>query len=147
MSNPNLQRKCNTCKKVKSFSAFRMRHRFNDHLLILGRRCNECKLDRWQMRKKRIMQEYGKGKCVCCGEKHIEFLTIDHIGGKKTRIELGHNGELGALLYKTLERNSYPHKNKLRVLCCNCNQAIIRGRVCPHKRKYNNVKCNESKKS
>lgn len=87
-----------------------------------------------------VMNEYGNGKCECCGEKNIEFLTIDHIGGKKTRIELGHvkgkGGERNAVkgygLYSKLVNDGFPYKDKLRVLCWNCNCSIGMYGYCPH---------------
>ena len=35
------------------------------------------------MRKKRdaVFEAYGGAICACCGEDHIEFLTVDHING------------------------------------------------------------------
>jgi len=75
-----------------------------------------------------VLLMYGN-KCVCCGEKNNEFLTIDHINGGGTK----HRKEIGASFYLWLERNNYP--NEYRVLCMNCNFSIgIRG-YCPHQPK------------
>lgn len=65
--------------------------------------------------------------CECCGESHIEFLTIDHIdgGGNIHRKEIG-----SSALYGWLIKNNFP--DGYRVLCMNCNWSIgIRG-YCPH---------------
>ena len=74
------------------------------------------------------MNAYG-GKCVCCGETIIEFLTIDHIngGGTKHRKEV-----VGGRLYDWLIKNNFPEG--YQILCMNCNMAegIFGG--CPHKR-------------
>lgn len=79
--------------------------------------------------KSKVMKAYG-GKCECCGEDKIEFLTIDHINkdGSKHRREI--NG-LGDRLYWWLQRNKFPEG--FRVLCFNCN--CYRGSFgyCPHK--------------
>lgn len=67
--------------------------------------------------KREVMDKYG-GKCVCCGEKPLIFLTIDHIkgGGNKHRKELGRRG-----IYSWLRTNNYP--KGFQVLCWNCNAA------------------------
>lgn len=40
-----------------------------------------------------ILNHYGgvPPKCACCGENHVEFLSVDHIngGGNKHRKEIG----------------------------------------------------------
>ena len=77
-----------------------------------------------------VLMHYG-GKCVCCGEKNLEFLTIDHIGGGGR----AHRKSLGAQtnFYKYLINNNYP-RDKFRLLCMNCNWAIRYGDICPHKK-------------
>src|SRR3990167_1789947 len=70
----------------------------------------------------------GKPRCSCCGEEIIEFLSIDHIGGKGVQ----HREIIGSSyrLYMWLRKNNYPVG--FRVLCHNCNQATSWGRRCPH---------------
>jgi hypothetical protein len=68
--------------------------------------------------KAETMQAYG-GKCTCCGETILDFLTIDHIendGAKKRKEE---KCGLGGTLYRWLKRNNYP--KDFQVLCFNCN--------------------------
>lgn len=81
-------------------------------------------------RKKIVIDHYG-GKCECCGENILEFLTIDHINndGASHRREL--KGK-GIKVYKDIIKNNFP-KGRFRVLCFNCN--ITRGfyGYCPHK--------------
>lgn len=75
-----------------------------------------------------VLKLYG-GKCVCCGEKHIEFLAIDHVngGGKK------HIG--GFVNVDAYRRWLLVKKRKgFRVLCHNCNQARGFYGYCPHER-------------
>ena len=69
-------------------------------------------------------------KCACCGETHIEFLTIDHIhgGGRKHREEVG----FGKSFYRWLIKNNFP--KGFQVLCYNCNCAKGHFGYCPHKR-------------
>jgi len=75
---------------------------------------------------------YGSPLCSCCGEKHIEFLSIDHIngGGNKHRVELGSSYAGGAKFYRWLKKEGYPIG--YRVLCHNCNQSLGSYGYCPH---------------
>jgi len=71
-----------------------------------------------------VIYRYG-GKCECCGEDELVFLTIDHIngGGSKHLKELRKSG---TNFYKWLIDNNYP--DGFRVLRMNCNLAYgIRG--------------------
>ncbi len=76
--------------------------------------------------KREVMDKYG-GKCKCCGEKELVFLTIDHIngGGNKHRKIIGKN------IYVWLKKNNYP--KGFQVLCWNCNAAKHILGKCPHK--------------
>ena len=65
--------------------------------------------------------------CACCGDTHIEFLTIDHLG-KKQEWE---KGRTGIYFYKLLKRLGYP--KEFQVLCFNCNCAKGIYGSCPHK--------------
>lgn len=76
---------------------------------------------------------YGGRFCACCGESHLEFLSIDHIdgGGSKHRKEIRGNPRDGKNLYLWLKNNKYPPG--FGVLCMNCNFA--KGHFkdgCPH---------------
>jgi len=84
-----------------------------------------------------IVMEYYSGssppKCACCGESHIEFLEIDHIGGGgcEHRRKLGLVG--GTVFYRWLIKNNFP--KGFRVLCANCNRAYGSYKYCPHNKK------------
>lgn len=67
--------------------------------------------------------------CLCCAEKHIEFLSIDHTngGGVQHRKEIGK----GSRIYIWLIKNNFP--SGFQVLCHNCNMAKAFYKVCPHK--------------
>ena len=75
----------------------------------------------YQKRKHAVIDAYG-GKCVCCGEKHATFLTIDHIynDGYLHRSEKGRF--TGVHIYRWLEKNGFP-KGRVQLLCYNCNGA------------------------
>lgn len=70
-------------------------------------------------------------KCICCGEKEIKFLALDHINndGKKDRKEFG----WGNAFYFYLRKHNYPDKHKYQILCHNCNMAKQFYGSCPHK--------------
>ena len=79
--------------------------------------------------KAKCIGHYG-GKCACCGETNIGFLTIDHLdgGGSKHRRAVGR----GTNFYKWLIRNEFP--DEYQVLCFNCNCGKqVNGDICPHK--------------
>jgi hypothetical protein len=76
-----------------------------------------------QALKPEVIAAYG-GKCACCGETHIEFLSIDHIDGYKS------GPRKGAALYSWLKQNNYPPG--FRVLCMNCNMALGYLGYCGH---------------
>lgn len=76
--------------------------------------------------KMEMLQAYG-GKCACCGETEIVFLTTDHIfGGGRKHSNGSHS------LRRWLRERGWP-KDKFQLLCINCNlgKAIIG--ICPHK--------------
>ena len=65
--------------------------------------------------------------CIGCDEKHIEFLTLDHINGRKS---MNHAPSLKAeKLCRRLKRDGYP--KGIQVLCWNCNSAKSNNPFCP----------------
>lgn len=78
-----------------------------------------------------ILSHYG-WVCVCCREKQLEFLTIDHINndGADHRKEIKKSS--GFNFYKWLVTNNYP--KGFQVLCFNCNMAKghSENKKCPH---------------
>ena len=144
-------KKCRACKKIKDESEFHKCKRNPDGL---QHHCKQCSYDRQDKRNKEfkeqglmnysqrtrqrlrfeVLQHYSKNdppSCECCGENHIEFLSIDHIngGGQQARktILKGSGG-----LYSWLKRNNFP--DGYRVLCHNCNQSLGAYGYCPHKK-------------
>lgn len=85
--------------------------------------------------KAEVIAAYG-GKCACCGETELDFLSIDHIFGSGKKHVQSLNIGRGFQFYGYLRRNGFPDKDKLRVLCMNCNFAlgVSRCDVCPHQR-------------
>lgn len=90
---------------------------------------------RWkQLRRLEALKHYGGDppRCACCGEAHIEFLSIDHVGGGGC----AHRKIIkraGSAFCLWLRQRGYPRG--YRVLCHNCNQAIGFYGACPHQRK------------
>ena len=76
----------------------------------------------------------GSMQCACCGENHMDFLTMDHVngGGMKHRREVA----AGKYIYRWIVKNNFP--NLFQVLCfnCNCGRSVNHG-VCPHKSEQN----------
>lgn len=79
-----------------------------------------------------VITKYG-GKCACCDEKEIKFLSIDHKNndGAADRKKIGGGG---IRTYMFLKKNPID-KNKYQVLCFNCNLAQAHHGICPHKLK------------
>lgn len=103
--------------------------------------------------KMEVIQKYG-GKCSCCKESNINYLTIDHISGNGNR----HRKEItkGKKLYRWLKHNNFP--SGFQVLCYNCNLGKNRYDICPHNKeefeksrlatsKINNNNNNSARKS
>jgi len=81
------------------------------------------------------IQFYSKGSmsCNCCGEKHYQFLAIDHVDDRYGTGK-SHRKRNGASLCNWLIKNGFPEG--FRVLCHNCNLGrSLNGGICPHKLK------------
>lgn len=107
-------------------------------------RINKVTRNRTKRLKKEAIDAYG-GKCGCCGETNIVFLTIDHINndGAKHRRELSGKDKKGTgggtVTYLFLKKNNYPEG--YRVLCFNCNCGRnINGGICPHETQSSEIK-------
>ncbi len=88
-----------------------------------------------------VMEAYG-GRCTCCDEREIEFLTIDHMNndGAAHRRALARDWKSrsakggGVHFYRWLKKHGFP--SGYQVLCSNCNISKHLGDgVCAHKRK------------
>jgi len=94
--------------------------------------------------REKVLTYYGR-KCQCCGENHLQFLTLDHINndGAKHRKEVRGTG--GGTIYSWVKQNNYP--DTLQILCYNCNMAKAFYKLCPHKILNNYVRAAEIKKN
>jgi len=75
--------------------------------------------------REKIINLYG-GKCQCCNENKYRFLTIDHINGGGCQHRKVANQ---AAIYRDVLNNMQNY----RILCMNCNWAIGKYNICPHK--------------
>ena len=84
-----------------------------------------------QKLKLETISAYG-GKCACCGENTLEFMTIDHKngGGNQDRKRMGSNSS-GTGFYQRLRNAGYP-QGEYQVLCYNCNNSMGAYGYCPH---------------
>ena len=78
------------------------------------------------LRRIEIMNHYG-GKCTCCGENELKFLSIDHINGNGRK----HRQQIKINIYSWLKKNKYP--TGFQILCYNCNLSKGFYGQCPHK--------------
>lgn len=74
------------------------------------------------------IRHYG-GKCSCCGESEIKFLTIEHLNGREN--EKGKR-RTGKEAWLRARREGYP--DNYTVLCFNCNCAKGVYGKCPHQK-------------
>ena len=95
--------------------------------------CTECRSEERQRNfeiKIETLEAYGGPKCVCCGEKSVFVLTLEHVDGNGA----SHRREIASSpsqFYKKLKMAGYPDEPKLVVLCFNCNIAKGLYGVCP----------------
>jgi hypothetical protein len=108
-------------RKDKREKEWRRKHRkqINENI----KRCN-------QRLRIEVLEAYG-GKCACCGETEIKFLSIDHVEGNGAahRRDVVKSGG-GQQFWRWLKKNNYP--SGFQVLCHNCNMAKAFYGSCPH---------------
>jgi len=124
-----LTKTCNKCKKELDATTDNF-HKSSNCKYGLATLCKECRNANTRRReynlKCEVISHYG-GKCECCEESNITFLTIDHRNGGGCE----HRREIGYKIYHWLKKQNFP--SGYRVLCCNCNQANWILGYCPHK--------------
>ena len=114
-------------REIERKSKQRQKLRYPERVMELTR---ARQLRRKIKARKLVFDHYGN-RCVCCGETHWEFLTLDHTNndGAKRRKDLNIRG--GYTTYRWLIRNNFPEGFQL--LCMNCNFAKGMQGYCPHK--------------
>lgn len=155
---------CPKCKQVKSIAEFAKDHQTKSGLRSHCKECcHKYQINYYQrtrqerirstknwrkdnrsraldcMKKRRIeiklqlIQGYG-GKCSCCGETEVAFLTLEHLNGGGREHRRG-TGSLS--VYREIIKNNFPHE--YTVLCMNCNFAKRFGKKCPHEAKREKI--------
>ena len=91
---------------------------------------NKANGEAHRRRRMRCIEYYsgGANSCECCGESHLEFLAVDHIGGGGREHK---RRERITGMYEYLIRHGFP--DGYRILCHNCNMALGHSGMCPHK--------------
>lgn len=111
---------CRTCERA---NALAYKRKYPGRVAANYKRC-------LRKLKVRVLTAYSCGpspQCECCGEGHIEFLSIDHVHGDGA----SHRKKVGSKVYSDLYRRRYPPG--FRVLCMNCNTSHGFWGYCPHK--------------
>lgn len=136
-----MRKRCSNCKKNKPITSFGKHQDEADGYRCWCKVCANKKARqyyqgvgagkahaRYLVTKGEFVKAYG-GRCYCCGETSVAFLTLDHIkgGGYKERAIVGR----GTQMYLKAKREGYP-RDKYRCACMNCNLATSQGRICPH---------------
>lgn len=133
-------RLCTKCKKpVKKLSGSNYmceEHRLEHHKAWRTKNREKVALAtrNWTQRVKRASLAAYSGNppyCVCCGEKEMVFLTLDHINndGKQHREQIR--------TYATAQwvrKNGYPPGFQTLCFNCNCGRAKTPDKICPHKK-------------
>ena len=106
----------------------------SDHYLIVKDVQYEQAKKREEDRKIICWNHYTNNdiKCKCCGEKHTEFFSLDHIYNNGAH----HRKQVSGSMYKWIIDNNFPPIFQL--LCMNCNWSRRFGQTCPHQIKSNN---------
>lgn len=102
--------------------------------------CRECiistKARRTEVRMKVLVAYSGDPPfCCCCGERHYEFLALDHIhnnGAQERKSKKGRPQYSNMAIMARLVRQNFPPG--YQVLCHNCNCAKGWFGSCPHER-------------
>lgn len=120
--------RCGTCTLAKTQATQRYRAKYPEK--------TKKQSHDWVIKSKIwAFEAYGGAVCNCCGERRLEFLSLDHVFNDGFKDHKHKNGRYaGAAFYSRLRKLRYPDKNRYQVLCMNCNFGKkINNGVCPHK--------------
>jgi len=136
------KKKQKTRQQTPAYKAWRKKHvsspstKAKDKARQQTTRYKEKKKNNRDEKRLKILQEYSKRHsksdvpcCRCCGKNsHVDFLSIDHILGKKEMdlipelVEMGYSSKLTDLkLSNWIIDNNFPEY--FQILCHNCNTA------------------------
>jgi hypothetical protein len=117
-----INKTCKSCCKVQVefFMEYNRRH---------GLKYYRMRSVRVQEVKAEVIGHYG-GRCKCCGETDIRFLSLDHKNGDGAEHRRQLAKASGSRIWYWAKNNGFPET--FQVLCYNCNLAKGRKRACPH---------------
>lgn len=79
-----------------------------------------------------VITHYG-GACTCCGERRLQFLTLDHESGKGNEHRRTFSSkQSNDPVYRWIRKNNFPAGYSILCWNCNCGRSI-NGGICPHK--------------
>lgn len=114
---------CRSCVR-----AFQIEHNKKPEVKARQKAYDAARFQREKIRLRAALYAAYGDCCACCGEPRPEFLTVDHIEGRKAQ---GHDRSMGGVkLYRWLAAQGYP--DGFQILCFNCNWAKGHYGVCPH---------------
>ena len=141
---------CSVCKEEKPKEDFHLSKSTKDGRFFCCKKCSLEKNRQWRKKnpdrnrelgrqnahdaltriKNDVFEAYGN-KCVCCGEKEIHFLTLDHIYGVPDRHKSGSGKRItGLAFWRIIKKENFP--KDCRILCWNCNASYGFYGFCPH---------------
>jgi hypothetical protein len=115
---------CDTEKSAKMFRCREIRGTF-----CVDNICYSCRGARERAKLRLELLEVFGGKCMCCGESHPYFLTLEHIKGvghKKNKMPPVH------VLLREAKKDGWD-RTKYELLCISCNFAKGHYGQCPHR--------------
>jgi len=104
----------------------RIKEFYNNWYKINQEKYKADRKTKYEKIRKEVLDLYD-GKCTCCGETEIKFLSFDHTNndGKHDRKHVG----TGLKWLRHLLKNK---PSDIQILCHNCNQAKGHYGMCPH---------------
>lgn len=118
---------CLECKRKRNREYMRQRRVEQPDTLReqLGRyrsHNREYQRERYKELKAEVIARYG-GRCACCGESALAFLTIDHVHNDGNAHRSAGQRYSGVFIYRWLKARGFPDDGRYQVLCYNCNCA------------------------
>lgn len=101
-----------------------------------NRELNSASARRQHERAKRAVVDAYGGRCTCCGEDEIHFLTVEHVTPESAERHRYPNGRRisGTKMLRMIAAEGFP--DDITVLCFNCNCARGQYGACPHERDF-----------
>lgn len=127
------QTKCAACRECNRKRSNEEYHRARKNPAQWAKRSaarKQCGKALVARRKQTVINAYG-GRCACCGESTLDFLTVDHLNGDGAAHRKSLR-EQGKVFYDWLVKNNFP--SGFQILCYNCNSSKGTGDMCYHQK-------------